>query len=222
MDLTSALIHAADIFAGLHEFGDTVAKWGFIGVLVVVALDGVIPIFPGETSIVAAAVLAAQGNGNLGLVILAGALGAILGDSAAFWIGRWGQGPIRHAVARMIGARRFEEADAMVARNARPLVIGGRFLPGLRIAVNMACGSGHLSYPRFLRYEAIGATLWSSQAALLGYFAGKAFAEQTWVAFAVAGVVMVIVALVIGHRERSMRRAHEQRLAASDPPPPAQ
>ena len=57
--------------------------------------DGIFPVLPGETAIVAAAVLAANGDLSLPLVILAGAAGAVLGDSCAYWIGRGGGGPIR-------------------------------------------------------------------------------------------------------------------------------
>ncbi len=211
------LVGAADIFGWAqdvvtwaHGLGDTVAKWGFIGILLVVAGDGIFPILPGETAIVAGAVLASQGKGHLLLVIAAGAIGAMLGDSVAFWIGRWGAAPIQRFMERTIGRSRYVAAEEMVQRNARPLVIGGRFLPGLRIAVNMACGSGHLTYPKWLAYESLGATIWATQAALLGYFAGKAFASQAWVAFVVAFAVMAIVAFVIGRREHRMRRRHDE------------
>jgi hypothetical protein len=50
--------------------------------------DAVIPIFPGETTLSAASTLAARGDLNLQLVMVAGALGAILGDSSLFWIAR--------------------------------------------------------------------------------------------------------------------------------------
>ena len=66
------------------------------------------------------------------------------------------------------------------------------------------------------------ATLWASQAALLGYFAGKAFAEQTWVAFLVAFAVTGAVALIIAVREkRSVRREREEaeRQARETAPP---
>lgn len=226
------LAGTADMFGWVQDFttwahglGDTVAKWGFIGIMLVVAGDGIFPILPGETAIVAGAVLAAQGNGHLLLVIAAGIIGAILGDSVAFWIGRWGAGPIQRFMERTIGHERYVAAEEMVQRNARPLVVGGRFLPGLRIAVNMACGSGHLTYPRWLGYESLGATLWASQAALLGYFAGKAFASQAWVAFVVAFGVTAVVAVVIGRREHRMRRRHQERqraaAAAEEPHPRA-
>src|SRR5512143_1816117 len=60
----------------------------YIGVFLLVFLDAVVPIFPGETTLNAAATAAAQGTLELWPVIVMGALGAILGDSALFWIAR--------------------------------------------------------------------------------------------------------------------------------------
>ena len=175
-----------------------------------VAGDGVFPILPGETAIVAAAVLASAGTGWLPLVIAAGIVGAMIGDSCAFWIGRAGRGPIRRFVARVAGHDRLLAAERMVRRNGPALVIAGRFLPGLRIAINMSCGSGQMAYGRFLIFDGIGATIWAGQAALLGYFAGRAFAGQIWVAFVVAFAVTATVAIVVGLRERrSVRRERD-------------
>ena len=58
------------------------ASSSYLGVALLVFLDAVCPVFPGETTLDAASTLAAQGKFNLGLVILAGAAGAIAGDSA--------------------------------------------------------------------------------------------------------------------------------------------
>jgi len=206
------------VFSDLHGFAESAAEYGFIAVLLVVAGDGVFPALPGETAIVAAAVLAAGGTGSLWLVIAAGTLGAILGDSCAFWVGRAGRGPIRRAVGRVAGPERLLAAERMVARNGAALVVAGRFLPGLRIAINMSCGSGQMAYGRFLAFDALGALIWASQASLLGYFAGRAFADQPWVAFVVAFAVTVAVAAVIGLRERRHVRRERAALEAAAPP----
>lgn len=203
-------------FGQLSTLADRAAEYGFLAVLAVVAGDGVFPALPGETAIVAAAVLASAGKGSLWLVIAAGAIGAVLGDSTAYWIGRAGQGPIRGFLSRLAGAHRIEAAERMVGRNGAAFVVAGRFLPGLRIAINMACGAGHMTYPRFLAFDSLGATIWSSQAGLLGYFAGKAFADQIWVAFVVAFTITGIVALVITLRER--RYMARQRTTSTEPP----
>ncbi len=113
----------------------------------------------------------------------------------------------------------------MVQRRGAALVFVGRFLPGIRIAINLSCGAGHMAYPRFLAFDMMGGLVWSAQAALLGYFAGKAFADQLWVAFVVAFAVTGVVGGFIALKER--QRVNRERLEAAgegsgsgDAPPP--
>lgn len=219
----AALAVAASIISSFQEFAEDAAAYGYWAVLLVVAGDGVFPALPGETAIVAAAVLAADGSLSLPLVILAGMAGAIIGDSAAYWIGRRGGGPIKRTVTRFAGAERLEAAERMVQRQGPALVFVGRFLPGIRIAINLSCGAGQMAYGRFLVFDSLGALVWSSQAALLGFFAGKAFADQLWVAFviafAVTGLVGGFVAIKERARVRRERAAAQAERAAGGPPP---
>lgn len=203
---------AASIIDTFNSTADWAARVGYWAVALIVAGDGIFPALPGETAIVAAAVLAAQGKLNLWLVILAGALGAAIGDSTAYWIGRGGGGPIRRGVTRLAGRDRLMAAERMVQRQGPALVFVGRFLPGLRIAINMSCGAGQMRYPRFLLFDAAGATLWSAQAALIGFFAGKAFADQIWVAFLVAFAISLTVGGLVALKER--KRVRRERVAA--------
>ena len=226
IDLLLALHGPASIFSSFSQFAEDAAAYGYWAVLLVVAGDGVFPALPGETAIVAAAVLAADGSLSLPLVILAGAVGAMLGDSAAFWIGRTGGGPIKRTVTRFAGADRLMAAERMVQRQGAALVVVGRFLPGIRIAINLSCGAGQMAYPRFLAFDTIGAIFWSTQAALLGYFAGKAFADQLWVAFVVAFGVTALVGGFVAVRERKRvrkeRAAEEAERGAAGPPSPTE
>lgn len=205
-------IPGSGIFEAAHDFAESAAGYGYWAVLLVVAGDGVLPFLPGETAIVAASVLAADGTLSLPLVILAGAAGAVIGDSTAYWIGRGGQGPIRRGIMRIAGQERLLAAERMVRHHGGALVLVGRFLPGLRIAINLSCGAGQMAYPRFLFFDVIGGLLWSTQAALIGFFLGKAFADQPWVAFAVAFAVTLGVAAIVGARERA--RVRRERAAA--------
>lgn len=210
--LAIAWAESAAIFESVSQFAEDAAAYGYWAVLLVVAGDGVFPVLPGETAIVAAAVLAADGSLSLPLVILAGAVGAVIGDSAAFWIGRAGGGPIKRFVTRVAGADRLEAAERMVRRQGPALVFVGRFLPGIRIAINLSCGAGQMAYPRFLIFDVLGGIVWATQAALLGYFAGKAFAGQLWVAFLVAFAVTALVGGFVAIKER--QRVRRERAAA--------
>lgn len=202
------------VFDAFTSIADGAAEYGYWAVLLVVAGDGIFPLLPGETAIVAAAVLAADGVLSLPLVILAGAVGAVLGDSCAFAVGRAGGGPIKRFVSRFAGPDRLEAAERMVKRQGAALVLVGRFLPGIRIAINMSCGAGQMAYRRFLLFDSIGALFWSTQAALLGYFAGKAFADQLWVAFVVAFAVTGLVAAFVTVKERRRVRREVAEAAA--------
>ena len=205
--------HSLSVFSAFTGLAEGAADYGYWAVLLVVAGDGVIPVLPGETAIVTAAVLAADGTLSLPLVILAGAAGAVIGDSIAFAIGRAGGGPIKRFVSRFAGPDRLEAAERMVRRQGPALVVVGRFLPGIRIAINMSCGAGQMAYRRFLVFDIVGALLWSAQASLLGYFAGKAFAGQLWVAFVVAFGVTAIVAAFVTVKEK--RRVRKENAAAA-------
>ena len=218
--LAALALAGASIGESFQRIAEGAAAYGYWAVLLVVAGDGVFPALPGETAIVAAAVLAADGNLSLFLVILAGTAGAIIGDSTAYWIGRRGGGAIKRVVTRVAGAERLEAAERMVARQGPALVFVGRFLPGIRIAINLSCGAGQMDYRRFLIFDTLGAIVWSTQAALLGYFAGKAFADQIWVAFVVALGVSALVGGLVALKERKRTRREREAAAlerAADP-----
>jgi membrane-associated protein len=203
-------VWALSIGGALNATADWAGRNGYWAIALIVAGDGVFPVLPGETAIITGAVLAADGQLQLWAVIVSGALGAMLGDSTAYWIGRVGGGPIRRLLVRLAGNDRIAAAERMVQRRGPVLVFVGRFLPGIRLAINLSCGAGQMRYGRFFFFDALGATLWSTQAALLGYFAGKAFADQLWLALLIAlGVALLVGAGVWLYERRQIRRESE-------------
>ncbi|MBU6362758.1 MAG: DedA family protein [Acidobacteria bacterium] len=184
-----------------------VASLGYLAVFLLVAGDGVVPIFPGETSIVVAAVFAANGDLNIWLVIVAGALGAVAGDSIAFWIGRGGGPWMRAKASRMVGEDRVAVAEHMVHRQGDILVFTQRFITILRLAINIVLGAGTIAYKRYLAIDTAAAFVWAAQGALIGYVSGKLFPGETWLAVVVALVIagMLIGVIVLRERRRIVR-----------------
>jgi hypothetical protein len=73
----------------VHHLSDLIAAHGYIVVAAIVALESMGLPLPGETTLVTAAAYAGTTHRlDIGLVIAAAAAGAIVGDSAGFWIGR--------------------------------------------------------------------------------------------------------------------------------------
>lgn len=105
-------------------------------------------------------------------VILAGALGNYM----AWW--GW------FLAARRLGARLLEKRAEWAAGVARarplldryelPMVLGGRFLPGLSSALVIALGLSDMPLRRFTVLNGVGALVWSTSLAVLGYLLGHA------------------------------------------------
>jgi len=136
-------------------------------------------IFPGEIAVVLGGVLAYQGRVPLAAVIVAAVLGAIVGDTLGYFVGRrWG----RHILATIGGrvpilGRRVEEhldrAEAYIQRRGGRAVFLGRFTAALRVMVPGLAGMANMPYGEFALYNAAGGLLWATAHVLLGYFAAR-------------------------------------------------
>lgn len=189
--------------------GDWAADHGYPAIAAIVAGDGVIPLFPGETAVVAGGNFAEQGKLWLFGVIVAGFVGAIVGDNIAYWLGRAGGESIHRFFRRVAGSERVAAADRMVQDRGAVLVAAGRFLPGIRLAINLSCGAGNMSWKKFATFNALGAAVWSAQAALLGYAFGTLFEEQKWLGLLVAiGIAVFIGGAVAMFEHRKVKRVN--------------
>jgi membrane-associated protein len=185
------------------EFTELISgsPWSYGIIFAFAFLDALIPVVPSETSVVTAGVLAGAGEMSLVLIFLCAASGAVLGDNAAYGIGRrFGHGAARRIARGDRGERGLIWAERELDDRGGQLIVVARFIPAGRTLVTLAAGA--LAYPwrRFLFFDVIAGSSWALYAALLGYFGGKAFEEQPWkglvaalaIAFAVGGVIELI------------------------------
>lgn len=224
MSFVAQLFDVGAFPASIASAMDDVANWaehnGYPAIALIVALDGVIPIFPGETVVVAGGNLAGQGTLLMVGVIIAGMIGAMIGDSTAYWLGRVGGERIDRWLMKVAGRDRVEAAQHMVQRRGPVLVTAGRFLPGIRIAINFTCGAGHMSYRRFLTFNALGTLIWSAQAAFLGYIFGKQFEDRPWVGLTIAVTIAVLIGVLVAlYEHRKVKRERAEAGRSQDDPP---
>jgi len=174
----------------------------YLVVMAAVLFDAVFPLIPSETMIITASVLASRGHLAIELIVAASALGAVAGDSTSYGLGR-GLGP--RASGWLFrgerGEQRLEWAKSTLEERAWVVTIG-RFIPGGRTATTFACGMLRMPWRRFLLFDSIGAAIWSTYAAMLGYIGGSAFEENLWKPMLVA---LVTGALIAGGIELARR-----------------
>jgi membrane-associated protein len=150
------------------------SPWVLLVLYVAVAADGVLPVIPSESAVIALAALpATTGGPSVWLVGAVAAVGAFTGDQLAYTVGR--RTPVRRLrVMRSVRARRaLAWAEAALAHRGAAFILGARFIPAGRIAVNMAAGAVRFSRPRFTAIAALAAVLWASYTVLLGVGAGQ-------------------------------------------------
>ena len=179
----------------------------YIAVFLLVFLDAVVPIFPGETTLNAASTAAAQGTLELWPVIAMGALGAILGDSTLFWIARRSRKQIGPQLEKARANDKIRQALALMDSSAPVLIVGGRYVPGMRFVVNATMGLSDIPYRRFLPWSVLGGVLGSTYTCLLAYKVATSLAGFPLASVVISGLVTTGALALIFYVVRKRRRA---------------
>ncbi len=184
------------------------AWWSYLVIFAVAMVDAFFPLVPSETLLITGGVLASTGDLELGLVILAGAAGAVAGDNISFGIGTWvGEKTVKRWFRSAKWHARLAWAERQLLARGAYIIIIARFIPGGRTAVTFSAGYIHaFPWRRFIVYDVAAGLIWATYGALLGYFGGKTFEEQPWKGFLLAFGVAATVAFAIEGVRHYLRR----------------
>ncbi len=167
---------------------------------------------PGETALVVAAVLAAQGHLSPWGVAGAAIAGAVLGDNAGYWIGRrWGTRLIAvRGIRRIYTPERLALAESFFGkRRAWVTVFLARWIALLRILAGPLAGMHRMPWKVFLPANIAGGACWVAMVTGIGLAIGSnldralAIVSRTGLIGLLLAVVVVgawIAWLVLRHR----------------------
>jgi membrane-associated protein len=171
------------------------SAWVYPVVFILVVIDGFFPPLPSETVVVALGALAiSAGAPHPVWLIAVVTVGAVLGDSTAYLIGRR-IGLARFGWQRRPGVQRVSER-ARAALLARPasLLLTARYIPVGRVAVNMTAGASGFPLHRFVPLAVLGGFCWATCSVLIGAVAGAWLRHNPLL----GAVLAVAVALLLG------------------------
>lgn len=168
-------------------------------------------IFPGETVVIVGGVLASEHKFPLLAVIAVASLGAIIGDSIGYFVGkRWGRRLIDGPLSRFIKPSHLARAEEFMARRGGPGVFIGRFTTALRVLIPGIAGVSEMSYRTFAIFNVLGGICWAIAMASLGYVAGQSFHQVEKVAgeisYILLGLVVAAIVVFIVIRKRREKR----------------
>ncbi len=163
----------------LHFVG-LLGHWGYLLIFLAAFLESAALIglfFPGETIVVVSGILASQHYLALTDCLVVVSLGALLGDSSGFLLGKnVGRGYFeRHRRLLLLKRTHLARVNAYFEQHGGKTVFFGRFIGFLRALAPFSAGMAGMHYNRFIRYNAPGALLWSFCFTLLGYFFGESW-----------------------------------------------
>jgi membrane-associated protein len=180
---------------------------GYPVVFALIAIETMgIPV-PGETALIAAALLAHDGQLEIVPLIVIASLAAIIGDNIGFAIGRKGGRRVFAAPGPLYEHRLklLEHGEPFFAKHGPKAVFLGRWVSGLRIASAWLAGINQMRWPTFLFWNALGGIAWATSIALGVYLLGKVaedILKTAGPALAVAGV-LAIAGFLVWRRRRA-------------------
>jgi membrane-associated protein len=172
-------------------------------------------VLPGETAVIVGGFLAYEGKVPLAAVFAAAIVGAILGDSAGYEVGRnWGDALLAKAPKRFVKPAHIVQGKELINRLGGRAVFTGRWTAVLRALVPSLCGTAGMRYRTFLLWNALGGITWATAFILIGYLAGTAWnriQHYTDIAsYALFGAALVaVVGFVLWNRRKQKRRDAE-------------
>ncbi len=175
---------------------------------------------PGTAVMMAVAgVAAAAGLPKLPFV-LAGAAGAVVGDTFSYWIGRHYGTHLRGVWPLSRYPRVLSRAETFFARFGAPSVAIARFIPGLRAAVPLVAGMAGMRLRPFLAADILASIVWSPLHILPAQFAGFAadrIRAGDWRTAAAIGAGLLVLAAV-GYALRRLISRQSALACAGRPP----
>ncbi len=154
-----------------------VLSGGYLGIILLMAMESSILPVPSEVVIPPAAFLAAQGHLNFWGVVAAGTLGSYLGAAASYWtallIGR----PLvlRYGRFFFISPEKLARAEHWLVRYESGGVFFARLLPVVRHLISIPAGIVRMNFLTFSVVTTLGSGIWCYILAVLGV---QAFHKQ--------------------------------------------
>ncbi len=154
-----------------------VLSGGYLGIILLMAMESSIFPVPSEVVIPPAAFLAAQGHLNFSGVILAGTAGSYLGAGITYWVSR-GLGRVvivRFGRFFFITREKLERAEVWLSRYEAGGVFFARLLPVIRHLISIPAGIVRMNFMVFSVVTILGSALWCF---ILAYLGDKAYRVQ--------------------------------------------
>lgn len=186
-----------------HLAVQAISSMGYFGVFILMMLESMVAPVPSELVMPFAGFLVAKGQFSFVLVILFSSLGSITGSLISYYIGKYGGEVIvmKYGKYLLLNQHDLQKTHSWFNKKGEITVFFSRFIPVVRHLISIPAGIGKMNLKKFCIYTLIGATLWNTFLAYLGFKLGENWAEvrgySEYISLPLAIIILVVGAYFI-------------------------
>ena len=180
-------------------------------IMLLMLLESTVVPVPSELVVAPAAYHAAGGGLNVFLVVLVATIGAAIGASINYVVALYVGRPVIYKFANskwgkmcLLNQEKVKKSERYFDNHGVAATLTGRLIPGIRHLISIPAGLARMNYWKFLLYTTIGAGVWHSILALLGWYLHSVVPEDQLEAtiekynhYIVLGIIAIVALAVV-------------------------
>ena len=181
----------------------------------------VIPV-PSELVVAPAAYHAASGSLNVVLVVLFATIGADVGASINYFVALYVGRPVIYSFANsrwgkmcLLNQEKVEKSERYFDEHGIVATLTGRLIPGIRHLISLPAGLARMNYWKFLLYTTIGAGVWHTILAVMGWYLHAVVPEDQlestierynhYIVIAIVALVVLAIGYVVVKKQKKVK-----------------
>lgn len=191
---------ALDIISNLANFViQTISNTGYIGIFFLMAAESSLIPIPSEIIMPFSGYLASTGKLNPVLIILAGAVGNLVGSLVAYVIGvKLGREFItKYGKYVLLKKSHLDWTESFFKKYGDRSTFVSRLLPAIRTYISLPAGIAKMNLKKFTIYTFAGSIIWSIMLTYVGITLGEQWIKIRHYSDYVDGVVIAGIAIII-------------------------
>ncbi len=195
-------------------------QFGYIGVLLLIAIENIFPPIPSEVILLFGGFMVTYSNLNLIFMIVFSTIGSLLGALVLYYLGMTIN---KEKMKKMVSGKSgkilrlkpddIENASVWFNNKGYIGVFIGRFFPIIRSLISIPAGMGKMNLFKFVLYTILGSIVWNALLLFLGYKMGSNwddiliyFNQYRTIAMILLGFVIFSLIFVFYYKNRKKER----------------
>jgi membrane protein DedA with SNARE-associated domain len=179
---------------------DIVHQFGYIGIIVAMAIESSLFPLPSEIVMIPAGVLVRHGEMNFILVVFSGVLGSYLGSLANYLLADFLGRPLilKYGKYFLLPEEKLHKMEKFFEKYGSISIFIGRLLPIVRHFISIPAGFAKMNIYLFTLYTFLGSAIWMVILTVIGYYlgdsSGKIHTAMPVIKFSVIGICLTVTA----------------------------